>query len=130
MAQIDNADRIHNRIPAENETDMTLLNANKVMAILDKIVNGSYRQKDKIWTTATRPSPSDPIPVEVGEKGWNTTINGPESYTGSVYGWQVHNGAWTDENRPPTTNLCPGSRGYNITRDTNEYWSGAEWRAS
>lgn len=48
--QIDNADRIANRYPPLDPNDKTELNADNIMLMLDKIVNGQYRIKVKTLT--------------------------------------------------------------------------------
>ncbi|MDW8056591.1 MAG: hypothetical protein RMJ13_07805 [Elusimicrobiota bacterium] len=51
MVKIPDDDRIRNKYPPRDPTDKTELNADNVMLIFDKIVNGEYRMKLKIWNT-------------------------------------------------------------------------------
>jgi hypothetical protein len=73
------------------------------------------------WTTATRP-----VAPALGDAGFNTTFSGVEVWTSM--GWQTLSGIWTFGSRPSTTNLAPGSRGFN-TEIGPEYWNGEEWRS-
>jgi hypothetical protein len=50
MVRINEEDRIKNRKPPLNPNDKTEINADNVMLIFDKIVNGEYRIKVKCLT--------------------------------------------------------------------------------
>ncbi len=50
MVRINEEDRIKNRKPPLNPNDKTEINADNVMLIFDKIVNGEYRLKVKCLT--------------------------------------------------------------------------------
>lgn len=50
--KVPDSDRIINRYPPVDPTDKTALNADNVMLIFDKLVNGQYRFKVKIGTKA------------------------------------------------------------------------------
>lgn len=49
MVSINNEDRIRNRYPPKDPNDKTELNADNVMLIFDKIVDGQYRHKLPFW---------------------------------------------------------------------------------
>lgn len=51
MVRINEEDRIKNRYPPKDPNDKTELNADNVMLIFDKIVNGEYRFKVPLWNS-------------------------------------------------------------------------------
>jgi len=75
--EITMADRIQNRTAPRDPNDKTELNADNVMLILDKILNGLYRLKMPVWTISTRPA--NP---EAGEYGFNSQLNQREWFDG------------------------------------------------
>ena len=75
--QIPEVDRIKNAFAVPDEADKTVLNANNVMLILDKIINGDYVIKLPHWHTADRPD----VP-EIGMIGINIEIGVLEYYDG------------------------------------------------
>ena len=79
--QIPTADRIANKAPVPDPADKTALNADNVMLILDKIVNGEYTMKLPVWADGAQPSPA-----EVGMIGINSTLGLVEFYDGGS--WQ------------------------------------------
>ena len=73
------------------------------------------------WTVATRPAAPS-----AGQTGFNTDFKGVETYTGTK--WMIENGTWTTATRPVTTNIAPGSKGFNSdTGLGDENWNGIEW---
>lgn len=80
--QIPSADRIVNKVSVPDPSDKTVMNADNVMLILDKIVNGEYVIKLPVWNTSSRPSPA-----ETGMIGINTDMGAIEYYDGSS--WQL-----------------------------------------
>jgi len=77
------ADRISNKVAVPDPSDKTVWNADNVMTILDKILNGEYVIKLKTWDIAGRPAAP-----EIGMIGINSEIGDGtiEWYTGSQ--WQ------------------------------------------
>jgi hypothetical protein len=122
--QIDTVDRILNLTPPTS-TDKTLLNADNVMLMLDKMVNGDYRYKLKGGLESSKPStPEDREVYMVLE----TSYFAFEVYTTS-FGWLILKGVWLNSaSRPSTTGLAVGSEGYNVNDSTREFWDGSEWR--
>jgi len=83
--EIPSDDRIENKNPPKDPDDKKELNAVRMMAILDKIVNGSYDGfRLPNWTTANRPSPA-----ELGAIGINKDSGHIEVYDG--HSWQPLN---------------------------------------
>lgn len=75
------------------------------------------------WTEDTRPS----SPFN-GQTGVNTDFDGLETYNTATSKWRILSGYWTTATRPTTTDIEPGSQGFNT--DTGyglEMWDGTSW---
>lgn len=121
--------RIENLNEPLDDTDTTELNANPIMAMLDGILNGEFRQRIYRWTTATRPTLApDGTALGIGEKGYNTDTGGEEIYTTDGiggYGWLTRGGRWTTGNEP--TGVLSGSEGWNLDIQGKVIYNGSEW---
>ncbi|RLG12862.1 hypothetical protein DRN69_06385 [Candidatus Pacearchaeota archaeon] len=76
--KIPDEDRIHNYEPVYDKDDPTVLNADWVMRVLDKIIDGKYFIRLPVWTIATRPQ--NPLK---GMIGFNEELGHLEFYNGS-----------------------------------------------
>jgi len=65
MVRIPDEDRIRNRYPPKDPNDKTELNADNVMLIFDKLVNGMYRFKVRVMTYEEIVNLEDKEPGEI-----------------------------------------------------------------
>ena len=119
---IPSEDRIINKYTPTDLNDKSLQNALNLMVVYDNIVDGNYRSKLKGGTTAERPASP-----EVREIRYNTDINGLEVYTGGTYKWLILCGIWTNATKPITTDIAPGSKGFNLDIAQEEWWDNTSW---
>jgi len=88
--------------------------------------NGSSAQPSGFinWTTVTRPVTT----VYDGMLGFHTDFNGFEHWDSTLLKWVITSGTWTTATRPATTNIAPGSKGFNSDVGIgNESWDGTNW---
>lgn len=81
---VDSADRISNKTIPTDPADKTLMNADNVMLILDKILNGEYRIKSKVYATGSE------MRAVTGEPGERVYCTEEDTY----YAWKTTSGSW------------------------------------
>ena len=76
------------------------------------------------WTTVDRPTD-----LVDGLTGYNTTLQGIESYNYQTSKWHIFSGSWTVDTRPDSSVIDVGSQGYNTELGCIEMWNGSSWLA-
>ena len=87
---------------------------------------GANIQYPYVWDETSRPTTN----LFDGLQGYNTDSMSIEVYIESSGKWRVINGMWATATRPDTTDIEPGSMGFNADDGVGlEMWNGVEWVA-
>lgn len=84
--KIPDSERIKNKKPVQDETDPTVLNADWIMRILDKIIDGKYGLRIPVYDGLE----NFPNPAYEGQIGWDKRTKHPYIFDGEE--WQLYGG--------------------------------------
>jgi len=115
---IPESDRVKNKKPLLNWNSPYKWNADWIMRIFDKLVDGQYEMRMSGWVDeSARPSPKEKI------IGINLRTGGFEWYTS--IGWKTFGGTWNTGQEP--TNVVAGSIGWDIDLGHLVVFNGNSW---